>query len=46
MASAQQYAQMTDLHKRVREWEEKVHPLLQQEVSVYCVKKYFSRHII
>ncbi len=34
LASAQQYAQITDLSKRVGEWEEKILPKLRLEVSM------------
>ena len=32
MASAQEYAQITELSKRVSEWEEKIVPRLEEEV--------------
>ena len=32
LASAQEYAQITELSKRVAEWEEKVLPRLEEEV--------------
>ena len=32
MASAQEYAQVTELSQRVAEWEEKIIPKLRQEV--------------
>jgi|SaaInl33SG_5_DNA_1037386.scaffolds.fasta_scaffold13299_1 hypothetical protein len=35
MASAQQYAQLTDLARRVSEWEEHLVPKLQTEVGQY-----------
>ena len=33
MACAQQYAQVTDLSRRVAEWEQKIIPKLEEEVS-------------
>ena len=33
IASAQQYAQVTDLSKRVQQWEDKIRPILKREVS-------------
>lgn len=33
MASAQEYAQITELSRRVSEWEERVLPKLEEEVS-------------
>ena len=32
MASAQEYAQITELSKRVAEWEDKILPRLEEEV--------------
>ena len=34
LASAQQYAQITELSQRVTEWEEKILPKLQEEVRI------------
>jgi hypothetical protein len=34
IASAQQYAQVTELSQRVGEWEEKILPKLEREVSL------------
>ena len=37
LANAQQYAQMTELAKRVAEWEDKILPILAEEVFIiYC----------
>lgn len=35
LASAQQYAQITELAKRVTEWEDKIGPKLQEEVRFF-----------
>ena len=34
-ASAAEYAQITDLSRRVAEWEEKIQPKLEEEVSAF-----------
>ena len=34
LAEAQQYAQETDLSRRVKDWEEKIIPVLQEEVCL------------
>ncbi len=36
LTSAQQYAQITELSKRVAEWEDKIVPKLQEEVNLLC----------
>ena len=33
LESAQKHAQLSDLHRRVREWEEKIAPILEKEVK-------------
>lgn len=41
---AQQYAQETDLSKRVRDWEDRILPVLSEEVS-QCKQQIESRDI-
>lgn len=42
MASAQEYAQITELSRRVAEWEERVVPKLEEEVSTQLKLFFFG----
>lgn len=39
LTEAQQYAQETELSRRVRDWEDKIVPVLAQEVNRFFIKK-------
>ena len=39
LTEAQQYAQETELSRRVRDWEDRIVPVLAQEVNRFFIKK-------
>ena len=39
LTEAQQYAQETELSRRVRDWEDRIVPVLAQEVNRFFVKR-------